>query len=162
MATLKPTLSDFTATRLDGTDEPLSAYAGKLVLVVNVASKCGFTPQYPALEKLWRDYRDRGFVILGFPCNQFGRQEPGGPDEIGATCTSYDVSFPIFAKVEVNGPNAHPLFGWLKRAAPGLLGLSAIKWNFTKFLIDREGRVVGRFASSVEPSTIARHLEALL
>jgi glutathione peroxidase len=156
------TLSDFTATRLDGADEPLLVHAGKVVLVVNVASKCGFTPQYPGLEKLWRDYRDRGFVVLGFPCNQFGGQEPGGPDDIAATCASYDVTFPVYARVDVNGPAADPLFAWLKHEAPGLLGLGAIKWNFTKFLIERDGRTVTRFAPNVEPASLAPEIDARL
>ena len=157
-----PTLSDFTAIRLDGVEESLATHAGKVVLVVNVASKCGFTPQYEGLERLWRDYRDRGFVVLGFPCNQFGGQEPGGADDIAAVCDTYKVSFPVFTKVDVNGAGAHPLFGWLRESAPGFLGLKAIRWNFTKFLVDRQGRAVARFAPNVAPARLTKRIEALL
>ncbi|MBX3705991.1 MAG: glutathione peroxidase [Pseudomonadales bacterium] len=154
---------DHTARTIDGAEQPLGEYAGKVLLVVNVASKCGFTPQYTGLESLWRTYQDRGFVVLGFPCNQFGHQEPGNEEEIRTFCsTKYDVSFPLFAKVEVNGPNTHPLFKDLKVAAPGLLGSEAIKWNFTKFLVDRDGRVVKRYGSMDTPESIARDIEALL
>ncbi len=157
------TLYDFSARRIDGTDQPMSAYRGKAVLVVNVASKCGFTPQYAGLEKLWQDYRDKGLVVLGFPCNQFGEQEPGTETEIAAFCDlNYNVSFPMFAKVVVNGRGAHPLYQWLKRRAPGLLGLQAVKWNFTKFLIGPDGEKVTRFGSEVEPSTLAQPIEAML
>lgn len=148
---------------LDGRTTRLGDWAGQVRLVVNTASKCGFTPQYQGLEALWQRYRDRGFVVLGFPCNQFGNQEPGGADEITAFCQrNYGVSFPMFAKVEVNGPGAHPLFRDLKEAAPGVLGTRAIKWNFTKFLLDREGRVVGRFGPSTTPGSLAGRIEALL
>ena len=158
-----PTLADFTATRLDGTEQKLSDYAGKVVLVVNVASRCGFTPQYEGLEALWRTYRDRGFVVLGFPCNQFGEQEPGTAEEIARFCTlTYDVTFPMFARIDVNGPAAHPLYKWLKSEAPGVLRTEGVKWNFTKFLIDRDGRYVSRFASVDEPASLARDIEALL
>lgn len=156
------TLADFAATRLDGTEEQLSAYAGKVVLVVNVASRCGFTPQYRGLEELWARYRDRGLVVLGFPCNQFGGQEPGGEESIGETCSAYGVTFPVLAKVDVNGADADPLFCWLKDKARGFLGLNDIKWNFTKFLVDREGRAVRRFAPSVDPKALAPHIEKLL
>ena len=157
------TLSDFSATRLLGGDEPLSLYAGKVALVVNVASHCGFTPQYTGLEQLWRDYRERGLVVLGFPCNQFAAQESGSAAEIAAFCsTSYDVTFPMFEKVEVNGKAAHPLFHWLRDAAPGLLGFNDVKWNFTKFLIGRDGHAIRRFGPDVEPKAIAADIEAAL
>lgn len=156
-------LSDFTATRLLGGPEPLSTYAGKVVLVVNVASGCGLTPQYAGLERLWRDYRDRGLVVLGFPCNQFGGQEAGSAGEIDRFCSAnYDVTFPMFEKIDVNGAGAHPLFMWLKGAAPGFLGMKAIKWNFTKFLISRDGTRVRRFGPNALPREIAPHIEALL
>lgn len=158
-----PTLSEFSATRLLGGLEPLSLYAGKVVLVVNVASHCGFTPQYTGLERLWQDYRDRGFVVLGFPCNQFGSQESGSAEEIAAFCSdSYGVTFPMFEKIEVNGKGADPLFRWLKKAAPGLLGLNDVKWNFTKFLIGRDGNAVRRFGPDVNPNAIGKDIEALL
>jgi glutathione peroxidase len=157
------TLYDFSARLIDGTEQPLSAYRDKVVLVVNVASKCGFTPQYAGLEKLWIDYRDQGLVVLGFPCNQFGDQEPGTETEIAAFCDlNYNVSFPMFAKIEVNGDGAHPLYQWLKRQAPGVLGLQAVKWNFTKFLVDPSGAGVTRFGSDVEPASLAGEIEALL
>jgi glutathione peroxidase len=158
-----PSLSDFSATRLLGEVEPLSLYAGKVVLIVNVASACGFTPQYGGLEQLWRDYRERGLVVLGFPCNQFGSQEGGSAAEIAAFCaSSYDVTFPLFERIEVNGPRAHPLFAWLEAAAPGLFGLNDVKWNFTKFLGGRDGQPVRRSAPTIEPSRIAAAIEALL
>ena len=154
---------DFEARTIDGGTRSLADDAGKVLLVVNVASKCGFTPQYEGLEALWRAYRDRGFAVLGFPCNQFGGQEPGDEAEIGAFCsTRYDVTFPLFAKIEVNGENAHPLYRFLKAQAPGLLGTQAIKWNFTKFLVDRKGRVVKRYASTDAPQAIAADIEKLL
>jgi len=157
------TLYDFSARLIDGTEQPLSAYRDKVVLVVNVASKCGFTPQYAGLEKLWIDYRDQGLVVLGFPCNQFGDQEPGTETEIAAFCDlNYNVSFPMFAKIEVNGDSAHPLYQWLKREAPGVLGLQAVKRNFTKFLVDPSGEGVTRFGSDVEPASLAGEIEALL
>lgn len=157
------TLYDFSARLIDGTEQPLSTYRNKVVLVVNVASKCGFTPQYAGLEKLWIDYRDQGLVVLGFPCNQFGDQEPGTETEIAAFCDlNYNVSFPMFAKIEVNGDSAHPLYQWLKRQAPGVLGLQAVKWNFTKFLVDPSGAGVTRFGSDVEPASLAGEIEALL
>jgi len=158
-----PTLSDFSAQRLLGGEEALSSYAGNVVLVVNVASACGFTPQYKGLEELWRRYRDRGLVILGFPCNQFGEQEQGSADEIATFCTTmFDVTFPLFAKIEVNGKDTHPLYVWLKKAGPGLLGLNDVKWNFTKFLIARDGTTVERFASTTEPEAMAADIEKLL
>ncbi len=157
------TVYDFEANLLDGTPQKLDAYRGKVLLIVNVASKCGFTPQYEGLEALYRANRDKGFEILGFPCNQFGHQEPGDAGEIRNFCsTKYDVTFPLFAKIDVNGANAHPLYKFLKHAAPGVLGSEAIKWNFTKFLIDREGRVVRRYGSPDTPEKIGRDLAAVL
>ncbi|MBG0808705.1 glutathione peroxidase [Methylosinus sp. H3A] len=154
---------DFRARAIDGGTQSLADYAGKVLLVVNVASKCGFTPQYAGLEALWREYRDRGFAVLGFPCDQFGHQEPGDEAAIGAFCSlSYDVTFPLFAKIEVNGETAHPLYRFLKAQAPGLFGTQAIKWNFTKFLVDRKGRVVKRYASTDKPQAIAADIEKLL
>jgi glutathione peroxidase len=141
----------------------LSDFAGQTLLIVNVASRCGFTPQYAGLETLHRRFRDRGFAVLGFPCDQFGHQEPGDENAIQKFCkNNYDVTFPMFAKVEVNGLNAHPLFKALKREAPGLLGTQAIKWNFTKFLVDRNGHVVRRYAPSDRPETLAEDIEAAL
>ena len=158
-----PTLADFKANRLDGTPEDLSAYQGKVVLVVNTASQCGFTPQFEGLEKLYEEYVDQGLVVLGFPCNQFGGQEPGEAAEIAAFCkTKFDVRFPMFAKIEVNGANAHPLYRWLKTEAKGLLGSEAIKWNFTKFLVDRDGRAVARYAPNATPEAIRPDIEQLL
>jgi len=146
-----------------GSETNLTAYAGQVVLVVNVASKCGLTPQYSGLETLYRTYKDRGLVILGFPCNQFGGQEPGSAEEIATYCSvNYDVTFPVFAKVDVNGKNTAPLFQKLKAEAPGLLGTKAIKWNFTKFLIDRNGNVAARFAPTTVPDEITAAIEKLL
>ena len=139
------TAYDFSAVDIDGRERSLREYAGSALLIVNVASKCGFTPQYSGLESLWRAYRDRGLVVLGFPCDQFGHQEPGEEAEIKSFCsTTYDVTFPLFAKIDVNGASAHPLYRWLKSEAPGVLGTEAVKWNFTKFLVDRNGRVTRR------------------
>ncbi|HEX9179998.1 MAG TPA: glutathione peroxidase [Burkholderiales bacterium] len=141
----------------------LGDYAGKVLLLVNTASECGFTPQYAGLEKLWRDYRDRGLVVIGFPCNQFGAQEPGSATEIAQFCEkNFGVTFPMADKVEVNGAGAHPLWKYLTREAPGLLGSQAIKWNFTKFLVDREGRVLERFAPTTKPEDLRKKIEALL
>ena len=157
------TLYDFSAKRLDGSEEPLSRYDGEVVLVVNTASKCGFTPQYQGLEDLQKSFASRGFTVLGFPCNQFGNQEPGDASAIGGFCQlNYGVSFPMFAKIEVNGDGAHPLYKYLKTAKPGLLGLKGIKWNFTKFLIDRSGTVVDRFGPTTKPEAIAGDIERLL
>jgi glutathione peroxidase len=157
------TLSDFSANRLDGKPQALSDYAGQVVLVVNVASKCGLTPQYEGLEALYRQYQDRGLVILGFPCNQFAEQEPGSSAEIAQFCSlNYGVSFPMFERVDVNGAGAHPLWQWLTAAAPGLFGTEDIKWNFTKFLLGRDGVVAGRFAPTTEPADIGPALEQLL
>jgi glutathione peroxidase len=156
-------LYDFTVPLLDGTPQNLAAYSGKLVLIVNVASKCGFTPQYTGLEALWRARKDDGLVVLGFPCNQFGGQEPGSPEEIASFCsTTYEVSFPIFAKVEVNGTNAAPLYKFLKASAPGIFGTEAIKWNFTKFLVGRDGQVIRRFGPEVTPDAISEEIAQLL
>ncbi len=157
------TVYDFSAARLDGTMEPLAHYRGEVLLIVNTASKCGLTPQYEGLEALQRRFAPRGFAVLGFPCNQFARQEPGDAAAIGRFCqANYGVSFPMFAKVEVNGTGTHPLFGFLKAAKPGLLGLAAIKWNFTKFLVDRSGQVVERFAPQTRPAALAAPIERTL
>lgn len=156
-------LYDFTAKDITGHDVPLSNYRGKVLLIVNTASKCGFTPQYKGLEALYSDLKDRGLVVLGFPCNQFGNQEPGDADEIANFCKlTYDVDFPMFAKVDVNGANASPIFAWLKKEAPGVFGTEGIKWNFTKFLVDRDGKVVGRFAPTTKPESIRSEIEKLL
>ncbi len=150
-------------TTIDGESRTLADFAGKALLVVNVASKCGFTPQYAGLEQLQKRFAPRGFAVLGFPCDQFGHQEPGDEAAIKSFCeTKYDVSFPLFAKVEVNGENAHPLFAALKREAPGLLGTQAIKWNFTKFLVGRDGRVRRRYAPTDAPTSLAGDIEAEL
>ena len=157
------TAYDFTTTDINGQPHALSDYAGKALLIVNVASKCGFTPQYTGLEKLWRDYRDRGLVVLGFPCDQFGHQEPGDEAEIKNFCSiNYDVSFPLSAKIDVNGDAADPLWKWLKDEKGGLLGIDAIKWNFTKFLIGRDGEVIKRYAPQTEPESLAADIEAAL
>ena len=157
------TAYDFSAKTLDGQDQLLADYKGKAMLVVNTASKCGFTPQYTGLEKLWETYKDQGLVVLGFPCDQFGHQEPGDADEIRNFCSlNYDVSFPLYEKVEVNGGAAHPLWKWLKKEKPGLLGMEAIKWNFTKFLIDKNGRVVKRYAPTDTPEKIEKDLASVL
>ena len=154
---------DISAKTIDGKDQTLDAWKGKVVLVVNVASKCGFTPQYEGLEKLYRDHGDEGLVILGFPCDQFGHQEPGDEAEIKQFCSlTYDVSFPMFAKIDVNGDDAHPLYQWLKGQKPGLLGTEAIKWNFTKFLIDRAGGVVKRYAPTDTPEKIEKDVEGVI
>ena len=156
-------ITDLEVKAADGGPARLDTWAGKVLLVVNTASKCGFTPQYEGLEDLHRDYADRGFEVLAFPCNQFGAQEPGDAAEIANFCTSvYDVTFPVFAKIDVNGPKADPLFERLKRDAPGVLGSRAIKWNFTKFLVDREGRAVRRYGPATRPEDIAKDIEALL
>jgi glutathione peroxidase len=156
-------LYDIEVKTIDGETTKLDAFAGKAMLVVNVASQCGFTPQYSGLEALYRQYRERGLVVLGFPCDQFGRQEPGDEAEIRNFCTqTYDVTFPLFAKIEVNGEGAHPLYRLLKSAAKGLFGTRSIKWNFTKFLVDRAGNVVGRYAPTEKPEKLARDIEPLL
>ena len=154
---------DFTATGIDGTEVPLSRFEGKALLIVNVASRCGFTPQYEGLEALHRELADQPFEVLGFPCNQFGAQEPGKADEIASFCsTTYGVDFPMFDKIEVNGPKRHPLYDWLTSQKKGLLGSRDVKWNFTKFLTDREGRVVARYAPQVEPKAIKADIEKLI
>jgi glutathione peroxidase len=154
---------DFSAETLDGKPAPLDAYRGQVLLIVNTASKCGFTPQYEGLEALYRQYRDRGFAVLGFPCNQFGAQEPGDASEIANFCSlTYDVSFPMMSKIDVNGPAAHPLYTYLKSEKKGLLGSRGIKWNFTKFLIDRGGAVRARFSPTDKPETLAGAIEGLL
>ena len=158
-----PSVYDFSATTIDGEQQSLAEYKGKAMLVVNTASKCGFTPQYAGLEKLYRKYQDKGLAVLGFPCDQFGHQEPGDENEIKNFCSlSYDVSFPMFAKVEVNGGKAHPLYQFLKKEAMGVLGTEAIKWNFTKFLIDKNGRVLRRYAPTDTPESIEKDLAAAL
>ena len=157
------TVTDFTVTAANGRPAPLATYAGKVLLIVNTASKCGFTPQYEGLEALHREYGARGFAVLGFPCNQFGAQEPGDAAEIASFCSlTYDVTFPVFAKVDVNGTDAEPLFAALKKEAPGLLGSEAIKWNFTKFLVDRAGKVENRYAPTTKPEALKADIEALL
>ena len=154
---------DFSAKNIDGSEQAFAAYKGKTLLVVNVASKCGFTPQYKGLEALWRKYKDKGLVILGFPCDQFGHQEPGDENEIKNFCSlSYDVSFPMFAKIEVNGAGTHPVYQFLKSEAPGILGSEGIKWNFTKFLVDKSGKVVRRYGSVDTPEKIEKDLDGLL
>ena len=157
------TVHDFSAQRLDGMQQDLAAYSGQVLLVVNVASECGFTPQYSGLQKLQEAYAGQGFQVLGFPCNQFGGQEPGGPEEIASFCSSrFGVDFPLFAKIEVNGGDAHPLYRFLKKAAPGALGTQAIKWNFTKFLIGRDGAVLGRFSPTTRPEDLTGAIEQAL
>ena len=157
------TAYDFSAKTLEGDDLPLTAYQGKAMLIVNTASKCGFTPQYTGLEKLWEKYEKQGLVVLGFPCDQFGHQEPGDAEEIKTFCSlNYDVKFPLFEKIEVNGGGTHPLWKWLKSQKPGLLGIEAIKWNFTKFLVDKHGKVVKRYAPTDTPEKIEKDLAAVL
>lgn len=154
---------DFEAMNMKGQLQPLSDYKGDVMLIVNTASKCGFTPQFEGLEKLHNAYKDRGLAILGFPCNQFGKQDPGSNEEIQEFCQlNYGVSFPMFAKVDVNGKDAHPLFQYLSKEAPGLLGSKAIKWNFTKFLVDRDGRVVERFSPQATPAEIEDAIKKLI
>jgi len=157
------TVYDFTARRLDGSEQPLSDYRGQVLLIVNTASQCGFTPQYAGLEALYEKLHGRGLTILGFPCNQFGSQEPGNEAAIGAFCEkNYGVTFPMFAKIAVNGPDAHPLYRYLKDAKPGLMGTEAIKWNFTKFLIGRDGEPVARYAPQTKPEDLEEPIEKLL
>ncbi|MFA6218584.1 MAG: glutathione peroxidase [Erythrobacter sp.] len=157
------TIADFTVATNKGETLDLKDKLGKVLLVVNTASKCGFTPQYDGLEKLFQDYRDQGFEVLAFPCNQFGNQEPGDAEEIASFCkVNFGLTFPLMAKIEVNGPEASPLFDWMKGERPGLMGSKAIKWNFTKFLVDRAGNVVKRYGPADAPKAIARDIEALL
>jgi glutathione peroxidase len=158
-----PSVHDFTARRIDGREESLAVYKGKALLIVNVASKCGFTPQYEGLQKLYEENRGKGFEVLGFPCNQFGAQEPGDEKEIQNFCSvNYGVTFPMFAKVDVNGDGAHPLWKFLKKQKKGIAGSEAVKWNFTKFLVDRDGAVVARFGPQDSPELISRKLDAAL
>ena len=158
-----PSIYDFSAKTLNGREISLGDYRGKVLLIVNTASKCGFTPQYEGLESLHKQYGARGLAVLGFPCNQFGAQEPGDEAEIANFCSlTYDVSFPMFAKVDVNGDNTHPLFQFLKVVKPGLLGTEGIKWNFTKFLVDRNGEVVERYAPATKPAELEKTIEGLL
>ncbi len=157
------TFQDFEAQTITGQAVKLSEYQGKVVLVVNTASKCGFTPQFDGLEKLWKEYESKGLVILGFPCNQFGGQDPGGNEEIASFCQlNYGVSFPMMAKVEVNGAQAHPLYQWLVKEAPGILGTTSIKWNFTKFLIGKQGQVLGRYAPTDTPKGLKADIDKAL
>jgi glutathione peroxidase len=157
-----PKLYDFTINRLDDSPFDMQDLHGKVVLIVNTASQCGFTPQYKDLERLYRQYQSRGFVVLGVPCNQFGAQEPGTPAEIQVGCTmNYDVTFPLLEKIDVNGSKAHPLFIWLRQECPGIFG-TTIKWNFTKFLIDRQGRPINRFAPLTNPASLTDKIEELL
>jgi len=156
-------LYEITVKTIDGQTETLAAYRGQVLLIVNVASKCGFTSQYAGMEALYRRYRDKGFSVLGFPCDQFGHQEPGSEAEIQSFCSlTYDVTFPLFAKIEVNGSGAHPLYRYIKKAQPGLLGSEAIKWNFTKFLVNRDGQVLKRYAPSDTPEKIEDDLRGLI
>ena len=157
------TIYGFHAVAIDGSEHDLQQYRGNVVLIVNTASKCGFTPQYEGLQKLYETYRDRGFTVLGFPCNQFMHQEPGTESEIAGFCqVNYGVTFPLFAKIDVNGKHAHPLFAFLTKELPGLMGSTAVKWNFTKFLVDRQGIPIKRYAPSTEPHALVRDIEALL
>jgi glutathione peroxidase len=154
---------DFKADNLAGAPVDLTRYRGKVLLIVNTASECGFTPQYQGLEELYRQFKDQGVEVLGFPCNQFGAQEPGTAEEIGAFCEkNYGVTFPLFSKIDVNGDDAHPLFKHLKQAAPGLMGSEAIKWNFTKFLVKKDGTVFKRYAPRTEPKELVKDIEKLL
>jgi glutathione peroxidase len=157
------TAYDFEATTIDGKPAPLAAQRGKVLLIVNTASACGFTPQFAGLEALWKKYTDKGLVVVGFPSNQFGHQDPGSNDEISSFCQlNYGVSFPMMAKTDVNGSDAHPLYKWLTAEAPGILGTKAIKWNFTKFLVGRDGQVVKRYGSVDKPADIAADIEKAL
>ena len=156
-------IADFTAKLPNGESISLAGKAGKVLLIVNTASKCGFTPQYAGLEELWRKYRDQGFEVIAFPCNQFGGQEPGSAEDIAGFCDiNFGVSFPLMAKIEVNGDKAPPLYDWLKAQAPGIFGSRGIKWNFTKFLIGRDGKVMRRYSPAVKPQRLERDIEALL
>ncbi|MDE2401157.1 MAG: glutathione peroxidase [Burkholderiales bacterium] len=160
---MTPSIYDFDAQSVDGQLVKLEAYRGKVLLIVNTASKCGFTPQFEGLEALWKDYGSRGLMVLGFPCNQFAGQDPGSNAEIASFCQlNYGVSFPMMGKIDVNGPAAHPLYQWLVREAPGILGTKAIKWNFTKFLVGRDGQVLGRYAPTDTPKALRADLEKAL
>ena len=158
-----PSVYDFEAQTITGQSVKLSEHRGKVILIVNTASKCGFTPQFEGLEKLWQAYKDRGLIVLGFPCNQFGGQDPGANSEIASFCQlNYGVSFPMMAKIDVNGAGAHPLYQWLTAEAPGLLGSKAIKWNFTKFLVGKDGAVIRRYAPQDAPASLAADIEEAL
>jgi glutathione peroxidase len=154
---------DFSATGINGNPVPLNAYKDQVLLIVNTASQCGFTPQYKGLQALYDRYASQGLVVLGFPCNQFGQQEPGNSNQIQSFCeTNFGVSFPLFQKIEVNGSNAHPLYQYLTKAVPGIFGTEGIKWNFTKFLVDRSGKVVKRYPPTTKPEDLAKDIQALL
>ena len=158
-----PTIYDFEAQNIQGQSVPLRQYEGKVLLIVNTASACGFTPQFAGLERLWQDYRDRGLVVVGFPSNEFGAQDPGSNEDIASFCQlNYGVSFPMMAKVQVNGAQAHPLWQWLKAQAPGLLGTEGVKWNFTKFLVGRDGKVRKRYAPNDAPEALRKDIEEAL
>ncbi|MBD1822770.1 glutathione peroxidase [Cyanobacteria bacterium FACHB-DQ100] len=158
-----PSIYDFSANSIEGQPVSLSAYKDKVLLIVNTASQCGFTPQYQGLQSIHNKYENQGFAVLGFPCNQFGQQEPGSANEIQSFCEMrFGVTFPLFEKVDVNGANAHPLFKFLTKAAPGIFGTEGIKWNFTKFLVDRSGQVVKRYPSTTKPEDIEKDIQALL
>lgn len=163
MTAASASIYDFSATSIDGKPVSLNAFRDKVLLIVNTASQCGFTPQYQGLQSLYSKYADQGLVVLGFPCNQFGQQEPGTADQIQTFCeTRFGVSFPLFQKVDVNGSNAHPLFQYLTKSAPGIFGTEAIKWNFTKFLVDRQGNVVKRYPPTTKPEDLEADIQALL
>jgi glutathione peroxidase len=163
MSKSHPSIYDFSALSITGQRADLASQRGKVLLIVNTASACGFTPQFAGLEELWNEYRDRGLVVIGFPSNQFGAQDPGSNDEIASFCSlNYGVNFPMMAKVDVNGEHAHPLWKWLTAEAPGLLGSKAVKWNFTKFLVGRDGRVIRRYAPTDTPQSLAKDIEAAL
>lgn len=154
---------DFKVKTIDGKEESLEQFKGKAMLIVNVASKCGFTPQYEGLEALYKEYHDQGLEVLGFPCNQFGHQEPGNEADIKSFCSlTYDVTFPMFSKIDVNGPDTHPLYDYLKKQEKGILGTEAVKWNFTKFLVNKKGDVVGRFAPNTKPEALKSDIESAL
>jgi glutathione peroxidase len=154
---------DFSAEKLEGGEQSLSDYSGKVLLIVNTASKCGFTPQFDGLEQIYEQYKDQGFVVLGFPCNQFASQDPASNSEIGEFCQrNYGVTFPMFAKIDVNGGDAHPLYKYLSKEAKGILGTEAIKWNFTKFLVGRDGQVIDRFATATKPQDLKKDIEKAL
>ncbi len=158
-----PSVYDFEARQINGKDIPLSEFKGKVMLIVNTASKCGFTPQFGGLEELHKSYADKGLAVLGFPCNQFGSQDPGADGEIAEFCqVNYGVSFPMMGKIDVNGPAAHPLYKWLSSEAPGLLGSKSIKWNFTKFLVGKDGQVIRRYAPTDKPADLAKDIEVAL
>lgn len=157
------TIYSFSARAIEGQERSLTEYTGQVLLVVNVASECGFTPQYAGLETLYRDYRDQGFSVLAFPCNQFGCQEPGDAQAISEFCASrYDITFPLFEKIEVNGPGAHPLYAWLKSQKAGILGSESIKWNFSKFLVNRQGKVIQRLGPTAKPESLRKAIERAL